>query len=118
MKCPCCGQSIPVSDEVLVSLDTNSITVRGVSVRLEPREAEVLFVLAARMPAPIRRETIVAKVWGLWDGEATAKNVDVHICKLRRKLARVGLRIANYREGANVSGGYALVDLVAQRRAA
>jgi DNA-binding response OmpR family regulator len=119
MKCPCCGQPIPVSSDVIVSLNTNSITLRGVTMRLEPREAEVLYVLAERMPAPLTRETIVAKVWGLSDSEAPAKNVDVHVCKLRQKLGRLGLTISKYREGRNsLSGGYALVDTHRHRAAA
>ncbi len=111
MKCPCCGQLIPVSDDVFVSLDTNSITVRGVSLRLQPREAEILHVLAGRMPAPVRRGVITSRVWCVGEREMSAKNVDVHICRLRRKLAPLGLSIRTHVHGVGrETGGFALVD--------
>lgn len=113
MKCPCCGQPIPVSDDVIVSLDTNSITVRGVSLRLRPREAEILRVLVNCMPTPVRRTVIIASVWALTEREPTAKGVDVHVSNLRRKIKPLGLAISTY-----TTIGFALVDTRRQRAAA
>ena len=119
MMCPCCGQPIPVSDDVIVSLNTNSITVRGVSLHLQPREAEIMHVLAGRMPASVRRDVITARVWCLGERELTAKNLDVHICKLRRKLEPLGLAIRTYAHGVGrETGGFALVDTRRHRAAA
>lgn len=119
MKCPCCGQPIPVSDDVIVSLNTNSITVRGVSLRLAPRQAEILHVLAMCMPKPVRRGAITAHVWGMTERELTAKNLDVHISNLRPKLKTIGLMIRTYTHGwASETGGFALVDTRRERVAA
>lgn len=109
MNCPCCGQPIPVSDDVIVSLDTNSITVRGVNMRLAPKQAEILQVLASCMPKPVRRGFITARVWGLCERERTAKNLDVHISGLRLKLAPLGLSIRTHTDNG-ATGGFALVD--------
>jgi DNA-binding response OmpR family regulator len=106
-----------VSDDVFVSLDTNSITVRGVSLRLAPKHAEILHVLAGCMPAPVRRGFITARVWGLCERERTAKNLDVHIFNLRRKLEPLGLTIRAHIDNGS-TGGFALVDLNRQRAVA
>jgi len=120
MQCPCCGQPIPVSNDVIVSLDTNTITVRGASLRLQPREAEILHVLASRMPSPVRRAAIVAVVWGLTEREMTAKNIDTYVSNLRRKLMPIDLAIRTYIHGAHgqATGGFALVDTHRHRAAA
>lgn len=117
MNCPCCGQPIPVSDDVIVSLDTNSITVRGMSLRLTPRQAEILRVLADKMPAPVRRQTVTARVWCLNERELTEKNLDVHVSNLRHKIAPLGLAIHTHRHG-EATGGFALVDTRRQKVAA
>lgn len=118
MKCPCCGQPIPASDDVIVSLDTNSITVRGVSLRLTSRQTEILHVLAKRMPAPVRRGVIVAQVWGLSESETASKSLDVHFFNLRRKLEPLGLAIHTHIHGGReATGGFAL-RVVGDRRTA
>lgn len=91
-KCPCCGQAVK-SAGIIVSLDSNSLSFNGEVVLLSPALAEIAFVLAARAPLPVWRSYIVERVWGAAEKEPTAKNLDVHICKLRQRIAVVGLRI-------------------------
>lgn len=96
-KCPCCGQSVEFGG-ILLSLDTNSISYKGKTVRLHATEAEIACVLVERAPIVARREFIVTRVWGVNERETTArKNLDVQIMNLRRKVAPIGLNIKTIR---------------------
>lgn len=57
------------------------------SVRLTPRETQVLAVLLDAREAVVRREDLLREVWGAGN-ERTAVAVDSHIKRLRRKLGR------------------------------
>lgn len=62
---------------------------QGHPLPLTPRETEVLQVLAASHPAPVRRETLYRLVWG-WTMPRGDRTVDVNVKRLRDKLARAG----------------------------
>lgn len=113
MMCPCCGQSIPANSTVIVSLDNNTVTVRGQCVKLCPREAEIVYLLVKRMPTIVTRSTLVERVWGLNETEGSAKCIDVHINKIRRKLLPLGLKVETV-----WSRGFRLSDLIARQQVA
>jgi DNA-binding response OmpR family regulator len=92
MKCPACGQEMHGADEIVVSLDDDTIMFRGTTVRVPGRKAEILSALVDAMPRTATRDYLVQRVWGITEQEATEKNLDVHICKIRRSLP-AGLRI-------------------------
>lgn len=61
----------------------------GTRLRLMPREFELLAYLAERAPAVVRRDELRAKLWGR-DFDPGTNSVDVHVCRLRRKLEEQG----------------------------
>ena len=63
----------------------------GVDIGLKPREYQLLHVLADNAGIAMSREVLMRKVWG-YDFDGDDRTVDVHIRKLRQKLAKgVGL---------------------------
>lgn len=96
MKCPCCDQEIEPRDEPIMDLGSNVLTFRGQAVKLRGVEAEIVDILAKRSPAAVSRADIVSQVWGLGEREGTVKQIDVHICRIRKMLP-AGLRIITHR---------------------
>jgi DNA-binding response OmpR family regulator len=61
----------------------------GRPLALTARETEVLQVLAAAHPRPVRREVVYRLVWG-WAMPRGDRTVDVNVKRLRDKLLRAG----------------------------
>ena len=104
--CPTCGQAIDDSDDIRVSLETNTfITSWTVGiVPLAPTEAEMLSVLVNHMPMPINTERIIIKLWG-YDASLWARcHVGVLAQRLRRKMAGSGFTVKGIK-----TGGYQLI---------
>jgi DNA-binding response OmpR family regulator len=59
----------------------------GVSLALTPREFEVLYTLARRAGAPVKRPRLYREVWG-YEMTPGDRSVDVFVRKLRQKLQR------------------------------
>ena len=93
MKCPCCRREIEQSNEVIVSLDTNTVTYRGNILHLMPRQAEILHVLRSAMPGACDREEIIRRVWSVSDIDDADNQLSVQVCKLRKLLLPLGLKI-------------------------
>jgi two-component system, OmpR family, response regulator RegX3 len=71
--------------DVLVRLDTHSVTKGGEPVALTVKEFEVLRMLLESAGRLVRREELMAEVWDTnWFG--STKTLDVHVSSLRRKL--------------------------------
>ena len=58
----------------------------GVDIGLKPREYQLLHALADNTGVAMSREALLRKVWG-YDFDGDDRTVDVHIRKLRQKLA-------------------------------
>jgi DNA-binding response OmpR family regulator len=74
--------------DVVIDLDTDSVSVRGEPVHLARREFELLAYLARHHKRTVGRDEILREVWGSsaqWQDPAT---VTVHMGRLRRKLER------------------------------
>lgn len=83
---------------------------RGQWVSLAPLEARLTAALLARFGAVASRETLIRT---LWPGKSPGRNaLDVHVLRLRRRLAPLGLAIRTVRSrgylleasGAHVNG--------------
>jgi DNA-binding response OmpR family regulator len=61
--------------------------VDGVDIGLKPREYQLLHALADNAGIAMSREVLMRKVWG-YDFDGEDRTVDVHIRKLRQKLAK------------------------------
>jgi DNA-binding response OmpR family regulator len=59
----------------------------GERVALSEMEADILQRLAAHSGRAISREELLASVWGLRDGHVETRAIDMHITRLRQKLA-------------------------------
>lgn len=92
--CPTCGQTLPPIDKPIVDLATNSLLIDGASIKLRGREAELLFVLIKAMPRLCSRAMIYDSIYP-WGDDVGEKNIDVFVCRLRRKLVPTSLRIEN-----------------------
>ena len=70
-----------------VAMDTqrHEVTVAGEPVELTPKEYDLLAALILRHGELVRREELLAEVWGLGEG-ITTRTLDVHIGRLRRKI--------------------------------
>lgn len=97
IKCPCCGQSVQ-GGRVRVNLDRNALYYRDQEIVLAPQEAELVFVLARRMPEVVLRGHIVERLWGAKEPENVVTHVNVVIHELRKKLRSTGLQIKNYKD--------------------
>jgi DNA-binding response OmpR family regulator len=100
--CPLCGQSVRWQSEFDVSLDANVAVVNGRPIRLQPREAEVLSVIAEAAPRVVSRDLLSLRCDP--DREFEERLFDVYVCRLRKKLRRTDFTI----EGVK-GRGYRLV---------
>ena len=73
------------SGDVVLNLDTRSVTRGGAPVDLTVKEFDVLRLLLEHAGKVVRREKLIADVWDTsWFG--STKTLDVHVSSLRRKL--------------------------------
>jgi len=59
------------------------------AVQLSEMESEILQVLATRGGRAVSREELLASVWGIRDGAVETRAIDMHVTRLRQKLAGV-----------------------------
>ena len=76
--------------ELVLDPTARTATVRGESVRLTPKELDLLIHLAQRPGMVVERETLLVDVWG-YRHAGYARTVDSHVTRIRKKLALAGL---------------------------
>lgn len=80
---------------------TREVIREGERIELQPKEFDLAWYLFLHRDRLVRREELVAAIWGR-DLGGSARTLDTHLYTLRRKLmfAENGLRLSNvYREG-------------------
>mgnify|MGYP006921360442 CR=1 FL=1 len=102
-KCPCCGSDLADADRPLVSLETNKLLAGAEVTQLSRREAEIMHILASRMPVPVDYETFASKLYGDISTESATSTLKVQVSRLRPRLLNVGLNVR-----AVYGGGYVL----------
>lgn len=101
--CPTCGQPLPDDDALRV--DDAGIVVRGGHFAcLTAQEAGVFDRLRMARGGVVSKTSLMAALYPLEADEAEIKIIDVFVCKLRRKLAPLGVEI-----GTAWGRGYRLV---------
>lgn len=91
--CPTCGGKLDNSG-TKVDLDDNFIMHNDRVSFVPPAVAEILHVLHKKMPAVVRRETIIKAVWGgLDEPEGVDRVLSVHVCRANKVLEPLGLAI-------------------------
>ena len=73
---------------------TRVVRYRNKPVKLSDREFTVLHCLSSRQGKPVSAQDVVRYVWAEDTTARSRQILDVYICHLRRKLARVGLKDA------------------------
>ncbi|MDO5657867.1 MAG: response regulator transcription factor [Paracoccus sp. (in: a-proteobacteria)] len=81
------SQSVIVTGDLVVNLDTRSVEVQGRPVNLTGKEYQILELLSLRKGTTLTKEMFLNHLYGGMD-EPELKIIDVFICKLRKKLAQ------------------------------
>lgn len=93
--CPTCGGPAPDS-RLLVSLENNRVTFGGKTVQLAPLEAEIAEVLRGAYPRSMPTGKLISRVYGAKEVNWAENCIIVTICRMRRKLAPLGVGIRNF----------------------
>ena len=80
------AQSVIVTGDLCVNLDTKTVEVGGARVHLTGKEYQMLELLSLRKGTTLTKEMFLNHLYGGMD-EPELKIIDVFICKLRKKLA-------------------------------
>jgi two-component system cell cycle response regulator CtrA len=80
------AQSVIYTGDLLVNLDTKTVEVNGVRVHLTGKEYQMLALLSLLKGSTLTKEMFLNHLYGGMD-EPGVRNIDVFICKLRKKLA-------------------------------
>ena len=89
---------------LFADFDAVSVAVDGVPIRLTRREFELLLYLVQNKNRVIGRERLLESVWG-YERDVETRSVDVHIGRLRAKLAGAGSQIETA-----IGLGYRFID--------
>lgn len=65
--------------------DTRIVTKAGKTIHLTPREYDLLMALVYDRGIALYRDVLWERVWGL-DSDAAPRTLDIHVCRLRKKL--------------------------------
>jgi DNA-binding response OmpR family regulator len=71
--------------DLVIDLDRHDVLLRGESLRLKPKEFELLLFLARHKGMALSRDLLLERVWGYEFGGGS-RTVDVHVRWLREKL--------------------------------
>lgn len=105
VRCPLCRQDWPGEPmRPRVSLDDNLFITEAGTVELTRIEAEIVFILVARMPQVVVFDSLVNGIWGCHEPADALSDLRVHIAHTRPKVATLGFTIENVRQH-----GYRLV---------
>ena len=75
-----------------IDLDMHQAKLKGRTLPVTPKEFDLLVTLVRNKNKALRRETLMASVWG-YDYPGTLGTIDVHIRHLRSKLGEYGKHI-------------------------
>jgi DNA-binding response OmpR family regulator len=89
---------------LVVDPATHKVSVDGGPIELTPREFAIVELLLRKSPAVVQRRTIALQAWPAEADAVGSNTIDVHIARLRAKLARSDARIETLR-----GSGYRLV---------
>ena len=71
--------------DLIVSRTNYSVTYRGETIEMPPKELELLYFLASRPNQVFTREQLLDHIWG-YEYVGDTRTVDVHIKRLREKI--------------------------------
>lgn len=94
--CPLCGHEIPVDCPVRIDLDSRAIVYKGKFTILTGRQMDMLSVLIDAYPRVVTKGHILERMYLLSQDEAEEKIIDVFVCKIRKELNEVGIKIITH----------------------
>ncbi len=74
-----------VAGNMVIDLDSRSVTIGGTEINLTAREYDILYLMASNPRKVYNRDDLLKAVWGA-DYSGDARTVDVHVRRLREKL--------------------------------
>jgi len=80
-------EEVVKAGDIVIDRGRHQATVAGRALDLTPREFEILDTLVARPGMVFTRDKLLEQIWG-YNYFGDARVVDVHIAKLRKKLAK------------------------------
>lgn len=92
--CPCCGAKIDAA-RPYAEPRTRTIIYKNASISLGICPFAIMEILTLRFPAVVPRDSIISQIWPSKEPEHPEKNIQVHICTLRKAIAPLGLDIVN-----------------------
>lgn len=94
IRCPCCGQQVPDAELLLCDNTTSTITNGAVTIRLTVQQYKLAQYLIRRYPMTVKKDDLYDAVFADHGGGGPdLKIVDVVVCKIRPKMAQLGLII-------------------------
>ena len=72
-------------DDLIIDLDRHEVSLGDDTLRLKPKEYDLLLFLARHTGMALSRDLILDRVWG-WDYGGGSRTVDVHVRWLREKI--------------------------------
>ena len=91
--CPVCG-TVGVVIPIQILPERGMVIANGKFVTLSGHEMALLELLAKSFPRVLTKESALDHIYQLDpDGEPEIKIIDVYICKIRKKVEPLGLRI-------------------------
>lgn len=73
--------------DLIINLSNYEVIYKGEPVEMTPREIELLFFLASSPNQVFTREQLLDHIWGYEYAGDTSRTVDVHIKRIREKIA-------------------------------
>jgi DNA-binding response OmpR family regulator len=92
--CPCCGAALKPSD-ILVDLNTNTITYGGRSVKVSSQVAEYAYIIWRASPGTATQTDFEIGVYGIEDLKNPVDYTKVIVTNLRRSVSHLGLDVEN-----------------------
>lgn len=74
-----------VAGEMVIDLDSRSVTISGKEINLTAREYDILYLMASNPRKVYNRDDLLKAVWEA-DYPGDARTVDVHVRRLREKI--------------------------------
>jgi len=97
MECPSCGHEIAPDAEVRFDDEAGIITGQGRAAYLTKTQMEFMMLLRDRFPRVISRDSAMEALYMGGPDEPEIKIIDVFVCKIRQRIAGIGLDIETFR---------------------
>lgn len=85
-----------VCGDLRIDLDARIVTIENVKIEMTPKEYDLLIYLIRNVNVVVRREELLAKIWG-YNFFGDDRTLDTHMKLLRRKLGSYGKNIVTLR---------------------